>query len=155
MIKYLSQKFHGFLTCSNFTTTRKSYLCFSSRLCLNSSWWSQLTIDFSVTFIFNWIFSLKEWTFSFKLELLFAILPHSVFEFDLLFSFTNIYLENWTEVSKIFDWLDCLFWNQNIARREIQIADELHRQKPGNFHKFKHFILDHINSFYSLVWKKP
>ena len=77
-------------------------------------------------------FNVESWTISFKLELLFAILPHSVFEFDLLFSFTNIYLENWTEVSKIFDWLDCLFWNRNIAWREIQIADELRRQNLTN-----------------------
>ena len=107
-MKYLSQKFHGFLTCSNLATTRKSFLRLSSRLHLDSSWWSQLMIDFSVTFIFNWIFSLKEWTFSFELELLFTILPHSVFEFDLLFSFTNIYLENWTEVSNKV-WLTGLF----------------------------------------------
>ena len=77
-----------------------------------------------------------------------------MFEFDLLFSFTNIYLENSTEVSKNFDWLKSLFWNRNIVRREIQIADELRRQNLGNFHKFKHFILDHINFFLKSDLKK-
>ena len=46
-----------------------------------------------------------------------------------LLTFTK---KNWTEVSKVFDWLDFLFWNRNIARREIQIADELRRQNKRN-----------------------
>ena len=70
-----------------------------------------------------------------------------MFEFDLLFSFTNIYLENWTEVSKIFDWLKCLFWNQNIARREIQIADELRRQNLEILGQFSKLQTLHIKPY--------
>ena len=57
--------------------------------------------------------------FPFKLELLLAILSHSGIKFDILFNFTQRMLErNWS-FEKF--WLIVLI----IARREIQIVDEL------------------------------
>ena len=102
-------------------------------------------------------FNVESWTISFKLELLFAILPHSVFEFDLLFRFTNIYLQNWTEVSKIFDWLICLFWNEILRGGKFKLPTNFVAktwQFWGNFPNFKHFTLHHINSFLESDLKK-
>ena len=75
------------------------------------------------------IFLLEHGTFSFIFELLLDIFPHSVFEFDVFFSFIKNYYwkNNWT----FGNFQLTVLKTCHIARREIQIVDSRLRQKPN------------------------
>ena len=66
MIKLLSQKFHEFLTCSNFLTTKYLPSCnieYFQWFCHNKR---KLLVYSRVKLYFSWIFSLECWTNFFK-----------------------------------------------------------------------------------------
>ena len=89
-----------------------------------------MAVDLYVNLRHDKIFSLEHGTFSFKFELLLDIFPHSVFEFDVFFSFIKkYYWKNWTFESFQLTVLKTC----NIARREIQIVDGASSAKTGNF----------------------
>ena len=140
-----------YLACMNHLT-RKLLTRASIWIRLLVSWLlSKLAVDFRVKSICDKIFSIEYWTNSFKTELLSVILSHTGIEFDLLFNFTqSMTKSNWS-----FEdfWLTC-FDYYAARRREIRIVDVSVGKNTGKFLKFNDFILSHINSILSLIWKK-
>ena len=118
------------LTCMNLLTQKLLTRASIWIRLLVSQQLSKLAVDFCVKLICDKIFSLEYWTNSFKTELLSVILSHSGIEFDLLFNFT----QSMNKINWSFEcfWLT-LFWNWNIAQREIQIVDGTSLAKTKNF----------------------
>ena len=90
-------------------------------------------------------------TIFFNIELFSVILFHSGFEFNILYNLIESYEEKQLKFWKFLTNFVLKVWS--IARREIQIVDELltaSSAKTKNWGKFLNlndFILSHINSF--------
>ena len=155
MIKLLSQKFHEFLTCSNFLTTKYLPSCnieYFQWFCHNKR---KLLVYSRVKLYFSWIFSLECWTN-------FSKNWSSFSHFASLWVQIRRIVENYSALLQkklnVYNFLTDFVLNSDITtRREIQIvatSSADFRIFLGKFLNFNDFILTHINSILSLIWKK-
>ena len=155
MIKLLCQKFHEFLTCSDFPVMKYLTYFSISRNLLVSSQWTNTATNSRVKFKLGWIFSLECWTNFFKNWSSFS-------HFASLWVQIRRIVENYSALLQkklnVYNFLTDFVLNCDITtRREIQIvatSSADFRIFLGKFLNFNDFILTHINSILSLIWKK-